>query len=67
MLNRKKGESNTFDNIKKDRGKNYQQLKHSRKLHQEAEVSEGPCAIDELDKFHDYLVQQGYKLIVVCA
>lgn len=64
---REKGESNTFDNIKQDRGINSQQLKEARKLHQEADVLKGPCGSEELDKFPDYLGPQGYKIIVLCA
>ena len=64
---REKGASNSFENIRKDRGKNSQQVKEARKLHREANVPEGPCGAEELDKFQGYLGLQGYKLIVVDA
>ena len=35
---REKGASNSFENIRKDRGKNSQQVKEARKLHREANV-----------------------------
>ena len=47
----RKVESNTFENIRQDRGKNSQQVKEARKLHREASVPEGPCGTEELDKF----------------
>ena len=34
-------------------------------LHQEANVVEGPCGYEELEKFQEYLGPQGYQLIVV--
>ena len=34
-------------------------------LHRDAEVPEGPCGIEELQKFQAYLGPQGYKIIVV--
>ena len=40
---RQAGEENTFENIRQDRGKNSQQLKQAKKLHEEADVGEGPC------------------------
>ena len=40
---RQVGEPNTFENIRQDRGKNTQQLKEAKKLHQEANVPEGLC------------------------
>ena len=61
------GEHNTFENIKKDRGKNSQQLKEAKKLHEEAGVGEGPCGLGEIKKFKDYLGPQGFRIIVVDA
>ena len=51
---REKGASNSFENIRKDRGKNFQQVKEARKLHREANVPEGPYGTEELDKFEEY-------------
>ena len=45
------GEPNTFENIKKDRGKNSQQLKEAKKLHEEAGVPEGSCGLQEIEQF----------------
>ena len=45
---RQAGQRNTFGNIKKDRGKNLQQLKEANKLHVGARVSEGPCELEEI-------------------
>ena len=39
---------NTFENIKKDRGKNSQQLKEAKRLQEEAGVGEGPCGLEEI-------------------
>ena len=64
---RQAGESNTFENIRQDRGKNSQQLKEAKKLHEEAGVLEGPCGLEEITTFQDYLVPQGYRIIVVDA
>ena len=64
---RQAGEPNTFENIRQDRGQKTQQLKEAKKLHQEAGVEEGPCGMEELDKFQDFLGPQGYKLILSCA
>ena len=59
------GEPNTFDTIRRDRGKTSQQLKEARLLHHEAGVPEGLCGNEEIQKFQDYLGPQGYQLIVV--
>ena len=64
---REKGASNSFENIRKDRGKNSQQVKEARKLHREANVPEGPYGTEELDKIEEYLGPRGYNLIVVDA
>ena len=39
--------------------------KVSRQLHRDAGVPEGPCGIEELEKFQTFLGRQGYKIIVV--
>ena len=64
---RQAGEHNTFENIHQDRGKNSQQLKEAKRLHDEAGVAEGLCGLEEIDKFQDYLGPQGYRIIVVDA
>ena len=64
---RQAGESNTFENIHKDRGNKSQQLKEAKKLHEEAGVLEGPCGLEEITTFQDYLGPQGYRIIVVDA
>ena len=64
---RQAGEENTFENIRQDRGKNSPKLKQANKLHQEAVVSEGPCGLEEIEQFQDYLGPQGYRIIVVDA
>ena len=64
---RQVGEHNTFKNINKDRGKNSQQVKEAKKLHTEVGVPEGPCGLEEIDKFSDYLGPQGFRIIVVDA
>ena len=64
---REKAASNSFENIRKDRGKNSQQVKEARKLHREANVPEGPYGTEKLDKFQEYLGPRGYKLIAVDA
>ena len=64
---RQAGEPNTFENIMKDRGKNTQQLKEMRKLHQEACVSEGLCGLEEVNTFQEYLGPKGFRIIVVDA
>ena len=46
---RQAGEENTFENIRKDRGKNSQQLKQAKKFHEEAGVSEGPCGLEAIE------------------
>lgn len=64
---RTKAERNTFENIRNDRRKNSQQLKEDKRLHEEAGVVEGPCGLEEIEKFQDYLGPQGYRIIVVDA
>ena len=64
---RNKGEPNTFDNIRQDTGKNSQQLKEAKKLHQDVGVSEGPCGLKEIQKFQEYLGPQGFQIIIVDA
>ena len=64
---RQAGESNTFDNIRKDRGKNTQQLKEAEKLHEAANVPKGLCGLDEIDKFQEYLGPKGFRIIVIEA
>ena len=48
---RQAGEHSTFENIKKDRGKNSQQLKEAKRIHEQAGVGEGPCGLEEIQKF----------------
>ena len=64
---RQTGERNSFENIRKARGKNSQQVKEAIKLHTEAGVLEGPCGLEEIEQFQDYLGPQGYRIIVVDA
>ena len=64
---RQAAESNTFKNIRQDRGKNSQQLKEAKKLHQEAAVPEGPCGLEDIEKFQDYVGPKGFRIIVVDA
>ena len=64
---RQAGEHNTFENIKKDRGKNSQQMKKAKRLQEQAGVGEGPCGLEEIQKFQDYLGPQGFRIIVVDA
>ena len=64
---RQGGEHNIFENIKKDWGKNSQQLKEAKRLHEEAGVGEGPCGLEEIQKFQDCLGPQGFRIIVVDA
>ena len=64
---RQAGEENTFENIRQDRGKNSQQIKRAKKLYEEAGVSEGPCGLEEIEQFQDYLGPQGCRIIVVEA
>ena len=63
-VKRQAGDRNSFDNISKDRGKNSQQVKEAKKLHTEADVLEGPCELEEIEQFQDYLGPQGYRIIV---
>ena len=37
----------------------------ARQLHRDTGVPEGPCGIEELEKFQTFLGRQGYKIIVV--
>ena len=62
---KKAGEPNTFETIRRDRGKNSQQLKEAKLLHQDAGVPEGLCGHEEIEKFQQLLGPQGYQLIVV--
>lgn len=64
---RQTGERNSFENIRQARGKNSQQVKEAIKLHTEAGVLEGPCRLEEIEQFQDYLGPQGYRIIVVDA
>ena len=64
---RQASEHNSFENIKKDRGKNSEQLKEAKRLHEEAGVGEGPCRLEEIQKFQDYLGSQRFRIIVVDA
>ena len=64
---RQEGEQNTFENIKKDRGKNSQQVKEAKKLHAEVNIPEGPRGLEEIDSFQDYLGPQGFRIFVVDA
>lgn len=60
-------EPNTFENIRQDRGKNSQQLKEAKKLHQQADVPEGLCGLQEINQFQEYLGPRGYRIIVLDA
>ena len=64
---RQAGEKNTFKNIKKDRGKNSQQLKEAKKLYEAAGVPEGPCGLEQIQKFQEVVGPQGFRIIVVDA
>ena len=59
------GEPNTFEVIRQRRHKQSQQLKEAKLLHKEADVPEGCCGLDEIQKFQDFLGPRGYQLIVV--
>ena len=65
--NRQRGDPNTFENIRQDRGKNTPQLKEAKKLHKEANVPEGLGGLEEIEKFQEYLGPQGFRIIVVDA
>ena len=41
------------------------QARLAKQLHQDADVPEGPCGYEELEKFQTFLGPQRYKLIVV--
>ena len=64
---RQAGEQSTFENIRQARGKNSQQVKEAKKLHAEAFVPEGPCGLEEIQKFQEQLGPQGFRIIVVDA
>ena len=64
---RQAGGQNTFENIRQARGKNSQQDKEAKKLHAEAFVPEGPCGLEEIQKFQEHLGPQGFRIIVVDA
>jgi len=64
---RQAGEENTFENIRQDCGKNSQQLKLAKELYKAADVHEGPCGLEEVQQFQDYLGPRGYRIIVVDA
>ena len=61
----KAGEPNCFNNVRQNRGKKTQQLKLAKQLHKDADVPEGPCGFEEIEKFQAYLGPKGYQLIVV--
>ena len=61
------GQQNTFENIRQARGKNSQQVKEAKRLDKEAGVPEGPCGLEEIEQFQDYLGPQGYRIIVADA
>ena len=42
-------------------------MKEAKRLHEEAGVGEGPCRLEEIQKFEDYLGPQGFRIIVVDA
>ena len=62
---RQAGEPNTFENISLDRGVNTQQLKEAKKLHQQANVPEGLCGLEEVNHFQECLGPQGFRIMVV--
>ena len=62
---RQAGEPNCYENVRQNRGKNTQQLKLARQLYKEAGVPEGPCGLEEIEKFQNYLGPKGFQLIVV--
>ena len=55
---------NNNKNINLKRGRPIQE-RWARLLHQEANVPEGPCGFEELEKFQEHLGPQAYQLIVV--
>ena len=50
---RQAGEENTFKNIYQARGKKFA---FAKKLHQQAGVPEGPCGLEEVQQFQNYVV-----------
>ena len=52
---RQAGKPNCYENVRKNRGKNTQQLKLAKQLYKEACVPEGPCGFEEIEKFQTYL------------
>ena len=56
-----------FENIHQGRGKNSEQLKEAKKLHKEAGIPEGPCGLEEVQQFQEYMGSHGYRIIVVDA
>ena len=66
-VKRQAGQQNTFENFREARGKNSQQVKEAKRLHKEAGVPEGPCGLEDIAKFQDYLGPRGYSIIVVDA
>ena len=42
-------------------------MKEAKKLHQQVGVPEGPCGLEEIELFQDYMGPQGYRIIVVDA
>ena len=40
-------------------------MKEAKRLHEEAGVGKGPCGLEEIQKFQDYLGPQGFRIIVV--
>ena len=51
-----------YDNLRRGRPI---QARLAKQLHKDANVPEGPCGYEELDKFQAFLGPQGYKIIVV--
>lgn len=51
-----------YDNLR--RGRPIQE-RLAKQLHRDAEVPEGPCGYEELEKFQALLGPQGYKIIVI--
>ena len=42
-------------------------MKEAKRLHEEAGVGKGPCGLEEIQKFQDYLGPQEFRIIVVDA
>ena len=51
-----------YDNLRRGRP---MQARLAKQLHRNANVPEGPCGYEELEKFQAFLGPQGYKIIVV--